>query len=250
MQEAVSFFSKGGSLYVLDQPALDSWIGAVLTQLHRQAAAMETSVRNLACTMLMALVGKDSSAYLQIGDGAIVAWRDGQYAPITWPDGGEYANTTFFLTDDRVFDHLQVYTAQPPVHEIALLSDGLQRLALQFDTRSVHAPFFEPMFAHLRKEPPGESIVLKELLADYLASPLINGRTDDDKSLILATRRTNIADRTDQTPHPSIPAPSGSTGNVPSDPARLTQQVSRIPLPNVKPIAAPTESPEVSEGSK
>jgi len=42
----------------------------------------------------------------------------------------------------------------------------------------------------LRSEPPGDSLVLAPLLQEYLASPAINSRTDDDKSIILATRLT------------------------------------------------------------
>jgi hypothetical protein len=78
--------------------------------------------------------------------------------------------------------------AAPRVDEIALFSDGLQMLALQFDTRRAHAPFFQPMFARLRTEAPGESTTLTGLLTEYLGSPVINKRTDDDKTLVLATR--------------------------------------------------------------
>jgi hypothetical protein len=189
LQEAVTFLRKGGSPDGLNQDILDSWVEAVVSQLHRHASAKDTSVRDLACTLVMALVGNHSSTYLQIGDGAIVTFQEGSYSPVTWPEGGEYANTTFFVTDDRALDHIQLQLAQPPVDEIAVFSDGLQRLALQFDTRTAHGPFFEPMFARLRKEPPGESPVISELLIEYLGSSLINERTDDDKSLLLASRR-------------------------------------------------------------
>jgi hypothetical protein len=72
----------------------------------------------------------------------------------------------------------------PGVDEVALLTDGLQSLALRFASREAHGPFFEPMFERLRgPEQPSESE-----LAAFLGSGPVNARTDDDKTLVLATR--------------------------------------------------------------
>ena len=71
---------------------------------------------------------------------------------------------------------------------MALLTDGLQGLALRFDTREAHGPFFEPMFARLRAEGEGEPESLREELRAFLGSAPVNQRTDDDKTLVLATR--------------------------------------------------------------
>jgi hypothetical protein len=188
LEEATRHVQCGGNVASLDSNTLDLWLEAVVRRLHIQAAARDVGVRELACTLLLALLGPNASAFVHLGDGGIVAWRDGDYVPVTWPSGGEYANTTFFLTDDNALDRLQVQLAAPPVDEIALFSDGLQMLALQYDTHRAHTPFFRPMFARLRAEGPGESVALTGLLAEYLGSPVINKRTDDDKTLVLATR--------------------------------------------------------------
>ena len=88
--------------------------------------------------------------FFQIGDGAIVYQaEDGRYVPALWPQSGEYANCTWFLTDPDASSRVQAARARS-VHEVALLTDGLQGLALQFVTRAAHGPFFEPMFARLR----------------------------------------------------------------------------------------------------
>ena len=39
------------------------------------------------------------SAFLEIGDGAIVILDDGVLRPVFWPQSGEYLNTTYFVTD-------------------------------------------------------------------------------------------------------------------------------------------------------
>ena len=174
----------------LDELLADHWLDVVVTRLRQQSAATEQPVREFACTMVAALLDPHASAYLQVGDGCIVVGTAAGYEPVTWPSGGDYVNTTHFLTDDSVVDNVQFYLKRPPVEEIALFTDGLQMLALQFSTKSAHAPFFAPMFQRLRLESVGESIVVSGLLSDYLGSALINRRTDDDKSLVLATRRS------------------------------------------------------------
>ena len=122
--------------------------------------------------------------FLQVGDGAIV-YRSASspFTPALWPQNGEYANTTWFVTDEEAADLVQLARVSG-VDEVALLTDGLQSLALRFASREAHGPFFEPMFRSLRgPEPAGDGAV-----AAFLGSERVNARTDDDKTLVLATR--------------------------------------------------------------
>jgi hypothetical protein len=79
------------------------------------------------------------------------------------------------------------------LEEVAVFSDGLQMLALQYSTRSVHSPFFRPMFRQLASSTEGHVIELCNPLNSFLNSKLVNERTDDDKTLVLATRRELIS---------------------------------------------------------
>jgi len=54
--------------------------------------------------------------------------------------------------------------------------------------RGAHAPFFEPMFARLRREPEDTPEHLLEELRAFLDSPPVDQRTGDNKTLVLATR--------------------------------------------------------------
>jgi hypothetical protein len=160
--------------------------------------------RDYACTLLAAVVGDESAAYCQIGDGAIVVAAPGEpdgYCWVFWPQHGEYENETVFATDLDAPGLIAVERADLPVDEVALFSDGLQRLALHFEGRTAHAPFFRPMFAPVRAAEPGRADALSAQLATFLSSPPINARTDDDKTLILATRRPPA-------PRETPPAPS------------------------------------------
>ena len=151
----------------------------------RRAAQDE---RDFSCTLLVALVDAHAAVFFQIGDGAIVYQaQDGRYVPALWPQSGEYANCTWFLTDPDAASRVQAARAKG-VHELALLTDGLQGLALQFVSRAAHGPFFEPMFARLRGASATRPRGLLGELQAFLGSAAVNQRTDDDKTLILATR--------------------------------------------------------------
>jgi hypothetical protein len=154
----------------------------------RAARAEARATRDFSCTLLVALVGEARAVFFQLGDGAIVyRGADGAYVPALWPQTGEYANCTWFVTDDDAAERVQSAAAER-VHEVALLTDGLQGLALRFGTREAHGPFFEPMFARLRRESDDGSRALRKELRAFLGSAPVNRRTDDDKTLVLATR--------------------------------------------------------------
>jgi hypothetical protein len=151
-----------------------------------EAERIGVRLRDCACTSLVAVVGPSSFAVGQIGDGAIVLGDGTSYRTAFWPEPAEYANATDFLTDDRFADALQFATSPEPVAEVAVLTDGLQRLALDFASRSAHEAFFRPIFAGLRSAPDPEALV--EPLRAFLDSPRVNERTDDDKTLVIAVR--------------------------------------------------------------
>jgi hypothetical protein len=164
------------------------WVETARRRIARTAESRSLQAVDFSCTLLVALVDEASAVFFQVGDGAIVyRGEDGQYVPALWPQSGEYANCTWFVTDDDVANRVQLAKARG-VHEVALFSDGLQALALRFASREAHAPFFEPMFARLRQEPEGPSASLLPELRAFLDSRPVNSRTDDDKTLVLATR--------------------------------------------------------------
>ena len=152
-----------------------------------EAEQLRVAPRELACTALLALVGPGSAAFGQIGDGAIVLGDGNSYRTFHWPEPGEYANLTHFLTDDGYSERFAFATTYAPITEVAVLSDGLQRLALDFETKSPHAAFFRPLFDALRSAADVEALV--EPFRDFLDSPRVNARTDDDKTLVIAVRR-------------------------------------------------------------
>ena len=183
--------AEGLQVTAIERDTAVSWFLRLRELLERQANALDTHPGQLACTLLLAVVSEDVGVFVQIGDGALVCLQGEDYRPVFWPQTGEYANTTHFVTDPDFETHLAFELRRERIDELALFSDGLQMLALHFATRSAHQPFFRPMFERLRSATPGER--LPELLRQFLTSPAVTARSDDDKTLILATRVRSCA---------------------------------------------------------
>ena len=143
---------------------------------------------SFATTFLGAVVGSDFAAFLQIGDGAIVIRKPEGLSSVFWPQEGEYAGTTNFVTSANLLDEFCFGSLAESIDEIAVFTDGLQRLCLDFQTRTPHSPFFDPMLQRLRHEPAGLSGSLSDGLESFLKSETVCTRTSDDKTLLLATR--------------------------------------------------------------
>lgn len=164
---------------------------ARLTELQNEfaarAAGENCAAADYACTLLAAAVWENKAIFWQIGDGAIVYRATNELKTFVAPQQGEYANSTYFVTDTHAAEFLQIGAIEKRIDEIAVFTDGLQRIALDLKTAEPHEPFFRPMFAPLQKN--DFSPALNDRLIDFLKSPKINERTDDDKTLILASRK-------------------------------------------------------------
>jgi hypothetical protein len=150
-----------------------------------EARQHELKPGDLASTLLVAVFFPDRTLAAHIGDGAIVI-DDGLLRVLSWPEQGEYANTTVFLTMDGALENARLYEAGP-VARFALFSDGLQNIALSYATQDVFAPFIDSMLKPLGN-PDVETAKLDAALAAYLGSETVNRRTDDDKTLVLGSR--------------------------------------------------------------
>jgi hypothetical protein len=149
------------------------------------------ALREFACTMLVAIVGREKAAFWQIGDGAI-CFRErnkDRFSYAFWPEKGNYANVTFFVTDQSAQNHLEFDLAPAEIADLAMFTDGLERLALDFVAGEAHTPFFTGLFPAFRSLcNSGYSADLSSQIEGFLSSERVNKRTDDDKTLLLATR--------------------------------------------------------------
>ena len=152
------------------------------------AAHDDGVIDDYATTLLVAVLTPEFASIAQIGDGAVViddgvtGWR-----PVHWPDHGEYANTTSFLTQIDALDVMQITTFDRPVQKLAMFSDGLERLVLDFNNRGAHGPFFDSIFKRFAPtDGASHHRQISDEIENLLASDAVNARTDDDKSLVCA----------------------------------------------------------------
>lgn len=160
-------------------------------ELQQLADEAGVAAREFACTMLVAIVGEEKAAFWQIGDGAICfRERDAdRFGYAFWPEKGDYANVTFFVTDQDAQNHLEFDATPIEIADLAIFSDGLERLALDFVSGEAHTAFFTGLFPAVRSlRAPGYSPELSSQIEGFLSSDRVNTRTDDDKTLLLASR--------------------------------------------------------------
>jgi protein phosphatase 2C-like protein len=164
-------------------------LDAIRSALSEEAHQEDLRLRDFACTLLVAVVSGNQTSFWQIGDGAICfRFRtEEQYRFVFWPAKGEFANVTEFVTDDRAAEELEFDTMEGSPADLALFSDGLERVALDFGAGEAHTPFFSGFFPHLYSQPAGHLVEIEQKLNEFLGSERINSKTDDDKTLILAT---------------------------------------------------------------
>lgn len=190
-----AFLTDGNDLASVTREIAVQWILGARETIADHAATDNCALRDYACTALFAVLAEDSAIFLQVGDGAIVLpAEESEWCWTFWPAKGEFANTTFFVTDDKFEPNIMFEARQRPVDEIAVFTDGIEALVLHYASKSVHSPFFERMMQPVRASgSSGEDAELSAALQSYLASPEITRRTDDDKTLVLATRRAAVA---------------------------------------------------------
>ena len=203
----------GAALRILNQDVQpvdrDQWISvlrSILTQSHaalvqltseRSPGSLATAgtdqsqpdnraaLRDFATTLLVAIVTPQWIVAAQIGDGAMVIQQaDGSTMSLTPPFRGEYINETYFLTDTEYLIESDYFvTPCNGIQGIALLTDGLQLLAMNFPENTPHHPFFKSLFNFATGTEANA-----ETLRRFLESERVCARTDDDKTLVLAVR--------------------------------------------------------------
>lgn len=169
------------------------WLEYFQKRIAETARNDEKQIRDYASTFIGAVVGENSAAFFQIGDGAVVYSVSGEADSYHFGieiTESEYVNMTDFLTDETAGERLQYKLIKERIEDLILFSDGVAAVAVNHQNNQPHEPFLIPMIAPLRN---GNSTNgLNEKLEKFLASPKINEKTDDDKTIILASRHESL----------------------------------------------------------
>jgi hypothetical protein len=170
---------------------IESWVDFSRDRIFAVAERRGVLPREFASTLVLAISDSRATVIAHIGDGC-VALKDetlNKWCTPSWPDHGEYASTTSFVTDDPAAK-LRLSRHDGPICALVSFTDGLERLALDFASKQPFEKFFEgicrPLFGSSNL---GRNRSLSQELKQYLNSSQINERTDDDKTLVLAVKK-------------------------------------------------------------
>jgi hypothetical protein len=81
---------------------VESWVDSARDRILAVAARHRKAPRDFAATLVCTITDGSESLVAHIGDGCVVVKDEslGRWFAPTWPDHGEYASTTTFVTDD------------------------------------------------------------------------------------------------------------------------------------------------------
>jgi hypothetical protein len=168
----------------LDEKSAREIVEDVERHLEQAAAASGIPLAEYSCTLLGVLADENDAVFLQIGDGAAVYHADALQVAF-WPEDSEFINVTQFVTGVDAQKQLRFHRVGGPIRHVALFTDGLQYLVLDYKSQAPHGPFFERVFHEVSTsaDPSAASAWLENLLK----SPHVTSRSDDDTGIVVAS---------------------------------------------------------------
>jgi hypothetical protein len=141
--------------------------------------------REVACTLILSVLGPKATVTGHIGDGAVVIQDEkGNVQTFSRPTNGENINETTFLVSSNAVSSLQFTYLDKKVVSIGSFTDGIQLIALYYPSWDPAPQFFLPVFRFMEDEKDFERAKVR--LTDFLSSDKIRSNSDDDITLVLA----------------------------------------------------------------
>lgn len=193
-RNARSYLQNGGTVAGLSREIASDWLDDMRGRIATVANTSGLIPRDFAATLVGCIVSDRGAQILHVGDGAAVyrTSKSDDWAVASWPSHGEYASTTYFVTDDPE-PSFELSAIDGEVSELAVFTDGIEHLVLNFSNNTAFPPFFNQMFSGFKSGGSGKHRKLSQHLSNYLQSPSICDKTDDDKTLLLARRIIDVA---------------------------------------------------------
>ena len=161
----------------------------------RYGRRRDVPLRELASTLIVAFASDDLLTAAQVGDGAVIAFNidAGDAKTLCAAHTGEHANETTFITS-RSRPHEIADVGHASGHDydaLALISDGLQNLALKMPEREAFLGFWNPMLQDLAYTDEPEAV--PERLHAFISGERVQSRTTDDVTIAIAVRNPQSA---------------------------------------------------------
>ena len=177
-----------------DRSALMGVLEAAIENARQQCLGMAENgqkLRSFHATLVGAVVLSHSGFFFHIGDGGASAHRitadNLETMGFSVPENGEYANETYFFTEDRWREHLRITEIQEPPDAVWLMTDGAYHLMVprqQLQLRLATVKEINRLVSESSVE------ARNDVLAAVLSSAQAASRSDDDKTLVVIQRRS------------------------------------------------------------
>ena len=161
------------------------WLAKIVEKLQDEANQTNSEIGDYATTLLFAIFEGNEAFFWQLGDGAWVVDTGEKIESATWPQNGEYINQTYFITTPQAEEEWQSKYCDKIKAAIGF-TDGIEFLCLDF-TAKAPVPQFTGKILSFLKQSDSETVV-GEQIEMLLNSPLVEERTDDDKTLAAVWR--------------------------------------------------------------
>lgn len=153
--------------------------------LEEKSSELQCKLRDLACTLIVVAMYRDTAAVAHIGDGAVIAKTKDGLKLISGPEDSEYANEVSPLTGKEWEKCLRIIPKTFNILGVMAFTDGCQRAALKKTSEGLipFDRFCEPLFSYAQevanvKE--GEEDIKKLLLSEKICE-----NSEDDKTLVI-----------------------------------------------------------------
>jgi hypothetical protein len=196
----------------------------VRAELHELASNDE--IKALNCTLVACLIGPNGGFSFHIGDGNIVGGYRNKNSSAerielyhSLPENGEYANETYFITENDWVKHLR-FRSVPPLDWFLCCSDGGTSLVMN-NEKEIKQGFLLPVITAVFGS--DDKIDSSARLAKFLGDPKADTVTGDDKTIVLACK-PSVLDRIND----YFPSTATSTDKI-----KISKEdaISKKPLP-------------------
>lgn len=176
-------------------------IGCCLSALKHQAQKLNCELSQLASTLMFVAHSKGRFLAGHVGDGCIIHQQDdGDVAVISHPENGEYANTTFFVTDPGVHSHFRLYRGSSGLGSgFVVMSDGTAESLYRRANKSPAAPAIRKLISWCSTTSPKE---MRAALAKNLENSFSAKSADDCSIGVLTLTPSGLDARTNKAKAP------------------------------------------------
>lgn len=121
---------SGDPEHACERSVIEQAVSEARSIIEARAKELSLPSRELGCTLLGAVLYENGGCMFHIGDGVgLVEFDTAELPTLSLPENGEYANETYFVTQDDWRAHLRLTPFSGVVCCLALMSDGAMSFA-------------------------------------------------------------------------------------------------------------------------